>query len=111
MGPKNKTCRTTDDNGESPDHLALQLIELLNDDQVIAKLKQALFAKELSDKIEALNNRILQLTAQVDAKDSCIKYLEEKVLNQEIKCRQRQTIFSARKHTCQCDIPEADGGG
>ena len=73
-------------NLRSRDHLALRLIKLLNDDQVFAKLKRAIFPKELSDKIEALNNRILQLTTQLDAKDSRIKSLEEKVLNQEIKC-------------------------
>ena len=109
MGPTNKTCRMTDDNGESPDHLALQLIELLNYDHVIAKLKQALFAKELSDKIEALNNRILQLTAQLDAKDSRIKSLEEKVLNQEINADSTEQ-YCRRANIHVSGIPEADGG-
>ena len=110
MGPKNKTPNTTDDNGDTPDHLALRLIELLNDDQVIAKLKQALFPKELSDKIEALNNRISQLTAQLDAKDSRIKSLEEKVLNQEISADSVEQ-YSRRANIHVCGIPEADGGG
>ena len=110
MGPKNKTRSTTDDNGDTPDPLALRLIELLNDDQVIAKLKQALLPKELSDKIEALNNHISQLTAQIDAKDSRIKSLEEKVLNQEISADSVEQ-YSRRVIIHVCGIPEADGGG
>ena len=66
--------------------------------------------KNCPDKIEALNNRILQLTAQLDAKDSRIKSLEEKVLNQEINADSIEQ-YSRRTNIHVSGIPEADGGG
>ena len=72
--------------------------------------KQALFPIELFDKIEALNNPISQLTAQLDAKDSRISALEENVLNQEISADSVEQ-YSRRSNIHVCGIPEADGGG
>ena len=77
---------------------------------LIAKLKQALFSIEMSDKIEALNNRTSQLTALLDAKDSRINALEEKVLNQEISADSVEQ-YSRRANIHVCGIQEADGGG
>ena len=65
---------------------------------------------ELSDKIEALNTRICKLTAQLDAKDSRIKALEEKVLNHEISADSAEQ-YSRRANLHVSGIPEADGGG
>ena len=107
---RSSTSENGDNGGDSSDHLALRIIALLNDDQVIDKLKQALFPKELSDKIEALNTRICKLTAQLDAKDSRIKALEEKVLNHEISADSAEQ-YSRRANLHVSGIPEADGGG
>ena len=107
---RSSTSENGDNGGDSSDHLALRIIALLNDDQVIDKLKQALFPKELSDKIEALNTRISKLTAQLDAKDSRIKALEEKVLNHEISADSAEQ-YSRRANLHVSGIPEADGGG
>ena len=44
----------SDDTADDQDSLTLRLIKLLNDDQVIAKLKKSLFPKELTTTIDQL---------------------------------------------------------
>ena len=59
--------------------LALRIIELLNDDAIVAKLKTALYPCDLADKIDSLNSHIENLTKQVKAKDIHIVELEKKI--------------------------------
>ena len=59
--------------------LALRIIELLNDDAVVAKLKKALYPSDLADKIDSLNAHIENLTKLVKAKDIRIVELETKI--------------------------------
>ena len=47
------------------DALALRIVELLNDDAVIGKLKKALYPQALSDKIDSQNAQIDRLLAQL----------------------------------------------
>ena len=65
-----------DDSGEV---LALRIIELLNDDAVVAKLNTALYPCDLADKINSLNAHIENLTKQVNTKDIRIVELEKKL--------------------------------
>ena len=78
MGPKQRV-RTISDDTDDQEHLAVRLIELLNDDQVLAKLKKVLFPTELHEKMDALYEQVRRLHAQLEAKDQRIKCLEEKV--------------------------------
>ena len=80
MGPKKCTESDTDERGT----LALRLIELLNDDAVLDKLKQVLDPKELSNQLKGLNDQIVRLQQQLAAKDEKIKTLEERVNKLEI---------------------------
>ena len=60
MPPKpTRSISHTDDSSEL---LALRIIELLNDDAVVAKLKKALYPSDLADKIDSLNAHIENLT-------------------------------------------------
>lgn len=59
--------------------IALKLLDLLNDDSIVAKLRKALHPKDIAEKIDILNTCIEQLTKQIQAKDSKIAQLEEKV--------------------------------
>ena len=83
MGPKKLTGDTGSDT-EEQGALALRLIELLNDDTELAKLKQVLYPKELSDQIKRLNNQIVRLHQQLATKDDTIKALEERVSKLEV---------------------------
>ena len=80
MGPKKRTESDTEEQGT----LALRLIELLNDDAVLDKLKQVLYPKELSNQLKGLNDQIVRLQQQLAAKDEKIKTLEERVNKLEI---------------------------
>ena len=64
MGPKQRV-RTISDDTDDQEHLAVRLIELLNDDQVLAKLKKVLFPTELYEKMDALYEQVRRLHAQV----------------------------------------------
>ena len=56
MGSKNKPRNRSDDTDGDQDHLALRLIELLTDEQVLIKLKSILFPKDLKDMLDTLNS-------------------------------------------------------
>ena len=75
MAPKKRNTSETEEQTE----LALKLIELLNDDNVLAKLRKTMYPKELEDKLDTINTYIVRLHAQLDAKDERIKCLEDKV--------------------------------
>ena len=75
MAPKKRNTSETEEQTE----LALKLIELLNDDNVLAKLRKTVYPKELEDKLDTINAYIVRLHAQLDAKDGRIKCLEDKV--------------------------------
>ena len=78
MAPKPKKSSLTDDS-EDRDALALRLIELLNDEQVLAKLKKVIFPAVLSNKIDELHDVIKRLSNKLDIKDAQIRSLEDRV--------------------------------
>ena len=73
MAPKKRNTSETEEQTE------LKLIELLNDDNVLAKLRKTVYPKELEGKLDTINAYIVRLHAQLDAKDERIKCLEDKV--------------------------------
>ena len=81
MGPKKRAESDTEEQGT----LSLRLIELLNDDAVLDKLKQVLYPKELSNQLKGLYDQIVRLQQQLAAKDERIKTLEERV-NETFVC-------------------------
>ena len=73
MGPK-KVRNASDSEDQAA--LALRLVELLNDDQVLDKLRRVLYPRELSDKMNSVTST---LHAKLDEKEQRIRFLEEKV--------------------------------
>ena len=77
MPPKPTRSRSkTDGSGEV---LALRIIELLNDDAVLAKMKKALYPCDLANKIDSLNAHKENLAKQVTKKDIRIVGSEKEV--------------------------------
>ena len=74
-GGKGKRCASED----TDDSLALRLVDLLNDDQVVAKLRAALYPTELRDEVREISKQVAILTSQLAEKNACIKTLEDKV--------------------------------
>ena len=81
MGPKTKRAASSDMDDQAA--LALCLIELLNDDQVLDKLRRVLYPRELSAKIDSVNDHIGRLKAMLTEKEERIKFLEVKVAKLE----------------------------
>ena len=84
---------------------AIMLLGLLNDEQVLKKLKQVLFPQTLADKIDAMNIHITNLTTLLNNKDTRINELEQKVhtLEGAIDCQEQ---YSRRQNLRINDIPE-----
>ena len=76
MGPKKVRNAS---GSEDQAALALRLVELLNDDQVLDKPRRVLYPRELSDKINSVNAHVHTLHAKLDEKEQIIRFLEEKV--------------------------------
>ena len=110
MGPKTKRGSVTDDNHDDNDALAVRLIELLNDDQVLAKLRQVLFPTELSLKIDELNLQINRMATQLEAKDAVIENLKERVNTLESEMDSAEQ-YSRRPNLKVYGIPETRDGG
>ena len=77
------SCGDTDDQ-DNHDDIALTLIRLLNNDQVLMKLKSALFPQILSDKIDDLSSKFELITKQLAKKENRISELEKKVSQLEV---------------------------
>ena len=82
MGPKNKRTASTDDNDDQ-DALAVRIIDLLRDDQILDIFRKALYPEALSAKIDDLYGVIDRLSKSIEAKDDKIKTLENKVDSME----------------------------
>ena len=113
MGPKkarNESNRSDDrPTADDQDSLALKLIELLNDDQVIAKLQKSLFPKELTTTIDNLSDRIRRLNEKLDLKDEFIKSLETRIVTLESE-NDNIEQYTRRANLRLCGVPEANGG-
>ena len=84
---------------------AIMLLDLLNDEQVLKKLKQVLFPQTLADKIDAMNIHITNLTTLLNNKDTRINELEQKVhtLESAIDCQEQ---YSRRQNLRINGIPD-----
>ena len=89
--PKTRQSASDDED----DALALRLVALLNDDQVLAKLKSVLYPRELYDKIAAFTDRVTSLTVDLAAKDAKIEELTTRVDSLEAEA-DRQEQYSRR---------------
>ena len=61
------------------DALALRLVNLLNDDQVLDKLKSVLYPHELAEQLKSLIQNIEGLKRQLTKKDEIIENFEKRV--------------------------------
>ena len=75
MPPKKRTVSVDDE----PDAIALKLIELLNDENVIKKLKTMLYPQVIADKLGLLTSQWNKMVQQHDVKERRISELEQKV--------------------------------
>ena len=90
MAPKNKRSASAD--SDDHDALALRVVELLKDPQVLETFRKALFPDELSSKIDNLHKVIDQMRDDLKAKDTRIKCLEQKVESMEEQCDQLEQL-------------------
>ena len=70
---------SSDDAAEEREALALRIIDLLTDQQVLSALKKALFPVELSGRIDALTATLERLSRVIEEKDARITSLEKEV--------------------------------
>ena len=88
------------------DALAVRLIELLNDDRVLRKLKTALYPQPLADKLDRQSSLIEQLIEQLKASEAKVTALEERVKAIE-EHADRNEQYTRRSNLLFSGIPEA----
>lgn len=64
---------------QNTDVILLRFVEMLKDDDVLRKLRLALFHQALADKIDTLTQTTAELNVKLETKESRIAALEEKV--------------------------------
>ena len=79
MGPKQQKKSTSTEEVEEREALAIRIIDLLTDQQVLSALKKALFPTELVGKIEELNNVIGRLSTKLSEKEDRVVVLDNEV--------------------------------
>ena len=95
--PKTRQSASDDED----DAIALRLAALLNDDQVLAKLKSVLYPRELYDKIAAFTDRVTSLTVDLATKDAKIEELTTRFESLEAEAdRQEQYRLLSRNRHC-----------
>ena len=88
------------------DALACRLIELLNNDRVINKLKTALFPTKLSDAIDRQNAMTEQVMNQLKAQEARITVLEAKMKSLQVSADDNEQR-GRRANLVFTGIPEA----
>lgn len=91
------------------DELALRFIELLSDEQVLAKLKRVLYPRDLADKIESLTTEVSHLRQQLTTRDEYIVELEKRVSTLETDL-DSQGQYTRRANLLIQNIAENDDG-
>ena len=74
MPPKQKSSCATDSDVQNTDVILLRFVEMLND--VLKKLRLALFPQALADKIDTLTQAIAEVNVKLEIKESRIAALE-----------------------------------
>ena len=109
MPKARKTSSVTDSNVCDTDVMLLRFLELLSDDQVVRKLKSALYPQALSDKLDTLTQTIAGLTSQLEGKECRITVLEEQVELLQSECDKLEQ-YSRRCNLRIHVIPETGDG-
>ena len=60
-------------------HIIMQMMSLLNDDNILKKLRDALYPQELANKIDLTNAKLTKLSTQLAERDEHIAELDKKV--------------------------------
>ena len=89
------------------DTLALTMIELFSDERVMKRMKDALYPRELVEKLDEMTRRLAVLTSSVKARDDRIKTLESKVAALEHEGDKTEQ-YSRRPNLRFTGIAEAD---
>ena len=109
MPKARKSSSVTDSNVCDTDVMLLRFLELLSDDQVVRKLKSALYPQALSDKLDTLTQTIAGLTSQLEGKECRITVLEEQVELLQSECDNLEQ-YSRRCNLRIHGIPETGDG-
>ena len=89
--------------------MLLRFLELLSNDQVVRKLKSALYPQELSDKLDPLTQTTAGLTSQLESKERRIAVLGEQVELLQSECDNLEQ-YSRRCNLKIHRIPETGEG-
>ena len=109
MPKARKTSSVIDSDVCDTDEMLLRFLELLSNDQVVRKLKSALYPEELSNKLETLTLTIAGLTSQLENKERRITVLEDQVELLQSECDNLQQ-YSRRCNLRFHGIPETGEG-
>ena len=96
-------------NDDNTNAIALKFIELLNDEQVLAKIKIALYPRDLVNKIDLLSAMVNKLSGQLEQKEQRISQLEQKVQLLELQADGVEQ-YSRRANLRLYGIPEDENG-
>ena len=106
MGPKPATRSTSGDAGGDA---ALRLVEVLNDEALMKKLRTALFPQALSDKFDRQNDQINRLLAQLTVSNQRVDELEKRVRELEEQA-DRTEQYTRRSNLLCSGLPETGVG-
>ena len=90
------------------DTLALTMIELFSDERVMKRMRDALYPRELVEKLDDMTRRLAVLTTSVKVRDDRIKTLESKVAALEQEADKGEQ-YSRRMNLRFTGIPENEG--
>ena len=90
---------------DEDDELAVRLVALFNDDQVLLKMKKTLYPQDIVDKLDALSKKVESLGKQLKCKDEKIDELERKVNDLEIQS-DRHEQYTRRSNLRIQGLPE-----
>ena len=110
MPPKNippKKRMSVDDELDA-DVVALKLIELLNEENFIKKLKTMLYPQVIADKLDLLTAQWDKMSQQLDVKERRISELEQRVQQLETNADAVEQ-YSRRPNLRFQGIPETNG--
>ena len=102
-----RQSKIRNDDQSDTDIMALKLIELLTEEHVLTKLRRALYPQEIPDKIDGLNNQIINLTSLLKKKEKRIAVLETKIQKMEENI-DHQEQYSRRPNMRIHGVPEHD---
>ena len=109
MAPKQKKSTSSDEAAEEREALAVGVIDLLTDQQVLCALKKALLPVELSERIDGLNATPERLSHLVEEKEAKMVNLEKGV-RELADANDSLEQYTRRPNLRFEGIPETDNG-